>query len=772
MPEGTIARFFQDRGFGFIRQDAGGKDIFFHISDVQGLADHEVRPGTRVLYETESSPRGPRAKPVRPAGATTPSRADRLQAGTHRFLNPYNFVRPLQAVHPERAPLLGRCLPPPHDRYLGLNGRITCKLTAVTPLFVADADDVSEGPSDHYHLKFFRDDGETPAIPGTSLRGSIRSVFEAATNSCFSVFGGNKRLSYHLPPPEALKLVPARAVKDGDQWYLELLTGTTPLAAGQRPQGAQYAAWVQAYRPLQASRTLRSAPGTPYARRSPISLAGWQHNQPCQAIVEEVEHPRARFSFWNVVELAREDASPLKAGPGQKHVTGYLCITNQNIENKHDERLFFYDGGDPQRVSLNPTARQRYRELIADYQERHADDVQKREKRSKDPGRPLGSDPGFSWFVYERTDEDKLQNGDLVYAMLSRRGRMIQVEYIVPVSVPRVGYDQTVEDRLDPDMARDKSPLHKCEEYNALCPACRTFGWVWGSGDPDRQPPADESIPIAYAGRVRFHHATLEHSTGTLDDIPLAILSSPKPTTTRFYLKPAGKQKPKDGQEDGAVDYSQSANQELRGRKVYRHHGEQLSDQEYRRAGDVRDDQNRTVHGVQKAGSTFEFEVDFENLAPLELGALLWALEIEGWHHCLGMGKPLGFGSAQVEVTGMELMWPETRYTGLGSGGESALDQKGVYVKAFQAAMQERYGKDFHALDNIRDLRSLLAESPDVPVHYPRSTAEPQPDGRNYEWFMGNKRSGRNAGPRYTLPLAPDDEEGFPLLDRFGEEVS
>ena len=48
---GAIMTYFGEKGFGFLRPDAGGKDIFFHVSRlVEGLAT-DLKPGTRVLYE-------------------------------------------------------------------------------------------------------------------------------------------------------------------------------------------------------------------------------------------------------------------------------------------------------------------------------------------------------------------------------------------------------------------------------------------------------------------------------------------------------------------------------------------------------------------------------------------------------------------------------------------------------------------------------------------------------------------------------------------------
>ena len=66
MAEGTIKRL-TDRGFGFI-DTGGGKDIFFHMSNVEGVAYDELTEGQRVSYNEGHGPKGPRAENVTPAG--------------------------------------------------------------------------------------------------------------------------------------------------------------------------------------------------------------------------------------------------------------------------------------------------------------------------------------------------------------------------------------------------------------------------------------------------------------------------------------------------------------------------------------------------------------------------------------------------------------------------------------------------------------------------------------------------------------------------------
>nr|WP_322789984.1 cold shock domain-containing protein [Pseudokineococcus marinus] len=60
--EGVVARYDVDRGFGFIRPDSGGDDLFVHISVVRGADGLEE--GDRVRFGVRQSDRGPQADRV------------------------------------------------------------------------------------------------------------------------------------------------------------------------------------------------------------------------------------------------------------------------------------------------------------------------------------------------------------------------------------------------------------------------------------------------------------------------------------------------------------------------------------------------------------------------------------------------------------------------------------------------------------------------------------------------------------------------------------
>lgn len=68
MATGTI-KTLTDRGFGFIRPDDGGADIFFHQSALVDVTFDRLRQGGRVSFTAEPDPRGkgPRAADVRVA---------------------------------------------------------------------------------------------------------------------------------------------------------------------------------------------------------------------------------------------------------------------------------------------------------------------------------------------------------------------------------------------------------------------------------------------------------------------------------------------------------------------------------------------------------------------------------------------------------------------------------------------------------------------------------------------------------------------------------
>jgi cold shock protein len=51
MNTGTVKWFNATKGFGFIQPDAGGTDVFVHISAVERAGLRELREGQKISYE-------------------------------------------------------------------------------------------------------------------------------------------------------------------------------------------------------------------------------------------------------------------------------------------------------------------------------------------------------------------------------------------------------------------------------------------------------------------------------------------------------------------------------------------------------------------------------------------------------------------------------------------------------------------------------------------------------------------------------------------------
>ena len=99
-------------------------------------------------------------------------------------INPYNFIpfygdsydkppkrKELAAYYPEGGELK--------------SGWLDVELTAKSELIIPDGSHYDETPDRHKSWRFFRHPDGVCAIPGSELRGALRSMYEAASNSCF-----------------------------------------------------------------------------------------------------------------------------------------------------------------------------------------------------------------------------------------------------------------------------------------------------------------------------------------------------------------------------------------------------------------------------------------------------------------------------------------------------------------------------------------------------------------------------------------------------------
>ena len=65
MPQQGSVKFFNpDKGFGFIKPDSGGPDIFVHVTAVESAGLRTLNEGQRVSFDVEADKKGKGPKAV------------------------------------------------------------------------------------------------------------------------------------------------------------------------------------------------------------------------------------------------------------------------------------------------------------------------------------------------------------------------------------------------------------------------------------------------------------------------------------------------------------------------------------------------------------------------------------------------------------------------------------------------------------------------------------------------------------------------------------
>ncbi len=747
-------------------QVANGTEVTPEISAALEAAVAALHAGSNLPASLAALPTPTKVPaPLPPAGTARPD----------QFHNPYHFV-PL--------PLNSPVEPPPgpitHDRLAqGRSGRIVFRVTTRGPVVVG-AHRHQENPEAVHIVGPFELDGQ-PALPGSSLRGLLSSLAEAASGSALRILG-DRPLSVRAPMDESLGAIGILEQGSSGLVVRPLTLPHLPWNAGRKT--ADYPlrwqrlfvdqptlrVYVDGYgKVVKGEQTKLEAHGFLASRPESNGSARREHwfmklpaapRRAGNEIEVDGAHPNKKENLvlaQNAIDrrpIDQTDYDQLSATEQAAYTPGLLRVlgiegreSEMPTTKKHEIFLPLPKGWDARGVLEAQKALDQFHRL--------ADD-----RTAADPTLPFE----LAGTPREPKGGIRLRAGDLVCFTPDRSGT--KVEELAISSIWRTGRG-----RLSEYLAKELLPLNP--QRQTLTLAEQLFGYV----EQGLIPTEPKRPARALASRVRVSFARLEGKPEEPWYDPkrtLQILSSPKPPSPALYFRERkGETAPKLKRELQAKRHA------IQGRKMYLHH---RNPQPWVPEGASDDKLNKQRSRVQPLREDLSFvgHLDFDNLTEQELGLLLYALRpTAAFRHKLGLGKPLGLGTVEIAPLGLFLVDRAIRYGREGDLLTAPRYHAAVLAETFPSTLEALYSAEAIAAlglaadpasvfalretfrgtmeTEIRQAIELLGDPAAVvaPVHYPRTEMQQPGDQKGYEWFVRNEEKSKFAAQRLA-PIAAE----------------
>lgn len=802
MQEGDITfGFGRNKGYGGLKEVViDGQEI--SDKDIEAFHSRRREAATTDLCTSVSIPDTTTAPP-QVAATPAPETAN-------RFHNPYHFIpvaSPDVSKWLDKSMITDKRLQSPHSHawYRGTtdtsttmhHGRIICKLTAETPFFVGKGN-ASDNPKEGAKLKApYRLNNEL-AVPATSLRGLISSLAEAASNSSLRVLDDGV-LTYRKPM-NSKRLLSAIGIvsKRGNDFYLIPLampTLTRPRNADryqldnndynyQRmfPDGqAKLKVYLDSGYSVGEMKTFLENEETWTLQNNKIFYLPLKpHTLENGKLADDVSLRKPSRSNNFVIGRRCDSGNGVPSSKKKPGLTpGILRILGKehrykDIPSTKKHELFIPVSEefvrDTEQYLQTAKAFPIPAEVIKKFEK--IADIQTASQKQED----IDCDEKRLPFHLKGTEREenytlKIKHGDLVYFRPDRNG-----DHVGEISFSSIWRDMAA------DSVYDFLPHTELQPFNHLrkkvSPAELLFGFV--ELDEDE---ADRPHSLAFAGKVRLTAARLspeslaKEETELLgEEVTLKALSTPKlPSPALYFTRKNGNPGyiPKDKLGAGSA--------KLQGRKIYLHalrseedsskvqkisvQGTKKNNGKYpwcsQNLTPERDKLKVRIQPLNK-GTSFYFSVEFDNLTDWELGLLCYALRPDdSFRHKLGMGKPLGLGSVEIDIAALQTIdrgqryktgpTEEVRYNQINWVNDSCKDE--LEQTHFSAGLSNTEGNS-GTVSPPEQLRKIFVKtmSPGIKqaiellgnpknvrylVHYPQM-AGTDIENENFKWFVEN----------------------------------
>lgn len=678
-----------------------------------------------------------------------------------KFINPYHFL-PLDSEVP-RKNVFKKKEEQKENREQLYTGEIQVELKIRTPLFIPDCHGAENKEGEHKTFEFFTYDGENPVIPGSSIRGMLRSMYEPLTNSCLS------------------------AVNLDEQLYRRSCEYFKPgLLKRETVQGSVRYSLVSAEKAVVVN-GIKDKEDIKEGKDSGVTRFEKKHEEEFKKYEDKIkEHEKDKEKSYKVgcrVEVQTNEDERKKAKEEKKKVDRLIVLEEESSTKEKETGYYFKGEPGPTKVRETQNA---FVFLEVKPKETIRKDMTKNSPEMMGLQTVLESYEGyeeykscFKAFIGAGNGEEYFPvHYSEIKGVIEKGKQKPSIIYLSPACITKEAFYNTVGDILE---AQGKH--QPCTDVRQLCPGCSLFGMT--GNDPDTSREIPDKYPNAWASKVRVQDAV---TTVTGKDnlfmkrIDLLELASPKISCSEFYLM---RPKFKDVlswsydyytvKEGGKIQVHLRM-PELLGRKCYWHHTKPNL-----WAGDVENTQRNETVSPLKNGIPFTFSVYFEHVTKTQLDQLIWLCNISSmeengrakYGYKLGKGKPLGLGSVEFRVTDVRIRNLHGKDGRLGFHMDTYED---TFRKKFQMLNYEEVGFLKGAKETFLRMCEFDAAK-GVPVHYPFTSVQIRNgvilNQEQFKWFVSNHINVNKKGmcrkrtemqfEDYLKPLTGDSEITLPV---------
>jgi CRISPR-associated protein (TIGR03986 family) len=564
------------------------------------------------------------------------------------------------------------------------SGYFTVRLETKTPLYIRGMLTRAETRANntqrqqgndalHQTSAFFSYDGETPVIPGSTLRGMIRSLVEIITFGKIHFVSDNKLVYRAIFYQDALantyRNITTDVIGSKEYFYPSRL-----MHGGYLQKGDSESGWV-----IQPAIRHHGESIVLVDRKQVVDI-GIKEKPSLRTYNVGVQPARQRVVHTGKqgvqLHIARTDGIHKQLENGYEPATLLISSTVGKIGGKNSNRTWY-----PAIYAMDNDA-----EPIPISQRIWNDFIKDRDINRGIANRRLDREGDVLFYLNNDNDNEELK-------------------FFGPTMFFRIPYDNSILDLTFDDFDADE-----CIDY-----ADAMFGYISEDGQKSRD-------LKAYAGRISVTSAQpIADYDPHNEAITPHILAGPKPTTIQHYVE----QPDQATDDESKLKHYGMADATIRGHKLYWRQNIDGVRAVQADAADVKDKDNVTTRIQPLVKGMFAFKVHFSNLTATELGALAWVLSLgedEEAYHMLGMGKPLGMGVVRLEPQ-LTLIERGDRYANLfdASGkwvtGERSAEMT-TYIDDFKRDVATHTGTDFDAHWRIQQLKAMLRlYQPDKELH-------------------------------------------------------